>query len=260
MDQHEFSGIPYPAMPDVARVAVICAKYAMYGIVPLPVPPVFQDIPIPTERIPCHEGTDLAYLNQLAEEVGHTFYIEPGPLPGHEHGLLGTADQDRRPAAGAQHEHGRAHQRRVADLLDQPQRQGDAGRVRLLDALEGGDPDPDPGRESAPAPARRRPAVPEEVRADEGHGAPVTDRGARPRLARAAARPTSSPAPVRSTSCGTAGCSRRAAWSACAARARPSTVCTTSRASQTSLKRGECKQSFSLTRNALVSITPRVPV
>jgi hypothetical protein len=54
----------------------------VYGIVPMPIPPVFQDIPIPTERIPCHEGTDLAYLNQLAADVGHTFYIEPGPLPG----------------------------------------------------------------------------------------------------------------------------------------------------------------------------------
>ena len=82
MDQQEFSGIPYPAMPAVARVALICAKYAMYGIIPLPIPPVFQDIPIPTDRIPCHSGTDLAYLNQLAEEVGHTFYIDPGPLPG----------------------------------------------------------------------------------------------------------------------------------------------------------------------------------
>lgn len=82
MDRTEFSGIPYPAMPAEARVALIVAKYAAYGIVPLVVPAVFQEIPIPTERIPSQEGTDLAYVNQLAADVGHTFYIDPGPLPG----------------------------------------------------------------------------------------------------------------------------------------------------------------------------------
>jgi hypothetical protein len=82
MDRQEFSGIPYPAMPAEARVLLIIAKYAMYGIVPLVVPAIFQDIPIPTERIPSHEGTDLAYINGLAANVGHTFYIDPGPLPG----------------------------------------------------------------------------------------------------------------------------------------------------------------------------------
>lgn len=82
MDRQEFNGIPYPAMPAELRVALIVAKYAMYGIVPLVVPSFFPDIPIPVERIPSHEGTDLAYVNQLAADVGHTFYIEPGPLPG----------------------------------------------------------------------------------------------------------------------------------------------------------------------------------
>ena len=82
MDRQEFNGIPYPAMPAEARVALIIAKYAVYGMVPLVVPAVFQDIPIPTERIPSHDGTDLAYINRLAEDVGHTFYLTPGPLPG----------------------------------------------------------------------------------------------------------------------------------------------------------------------------------
>lgn len=82
MDRQEMNGLPYPAMPAEARVALILAKYAVYGMVPLIVPSVFQDIPIPTDRIPSHDGTDLAYVNRLAAEVGHTFYIEPGPLPG----------------------------------------------------------------------------------------------------------------------------------------------------------------------------------
>ena len=78
----DFTGIPYPAMPPSARVALIIAKYAMFGMIPLVIPSVFMDIPIPTKRIPIHRGTDLAYIQQLARDVGYVFYIEPGPAPG----------------------------------------------------------------------------------------------------------------------------------------------------------------------------------
>ena len=82
MDMFDFSGLPYPAMPVPARVALICGKYAAFGIIPLPIPPIFLDVPIPIERIPAHQGTDLQYLQRLASEVGYVFYIEPGPAPG----------------------------------------------------------------------------------------------------------------------------------------------------------------------------------
>lgn len=82
MDQIDFSGMPYPAMPIPARVALICAKYAAFGIIPLPIPPIFMDVPIPIERIPAQQGTDLQYLKQMADEVGYVFYVEPGPAPG----------------------------------------------------------------------------------------------------------------------------------------------------------------------------------
>ncbi|SFG14347.1 hypothetical protein [Neptunomonas qingdaonensis] len=81
MDLIDFSGLPYPAMPVSARVALICAKYAAFGIIPLPVPALFPDVPIPVEHIPAQQGTDLAYLQQLANEVGYVFYIEPGEAP-----------------------------------------------------------------------------------------------------------------------------------------------------------------------------------
>lgn len=89
MDLIDSSGIPYPAMPAEARVALCIAKYAMFGIVPLVIPSVLIDVPIPTERIPKHQGTDLGYINQLAEEVGYVFYIEPGPAPGMNIGYWG---------------------------------------------------------------------------------------------------------------------------------------------------------------------------
>ena len=43
---------------------------------------MFLDLPIPIERIPSHQGTDLNYLLHLAREAGYVFYIEPGPAPG----------------------------------------------------------------------------------------------------------------------------------------------------------------------------------
>jgi hypothetical protein len=82
MDLVDFSGIPYPAMPPEARVALIIAKYAVFGMIPLVIPSLFPDLPIPVERIPTHQGTDLAYVRQLAAEAGYVFYVDPGPAPG----------------------------------------------------------------------------------------------------------------------------------------------------------------------------------
>jgi hypothetical protein len=67
----DFTGIPHPCMPAEARVALIVAKYAMFGMIPLVIPSVFMDVPIPTNRIPVHQGTDLAYVNELARQVGY---------------------------------------------------------------------------------------------------------------------------------------------------------------------------------------------
>jgi len=82
MDYIDFSGLPYPAMPAEARVLLILAKYAMFGVIPLVIPSVLIDIPIPIQQIPRQQGKDLAYVRQLAEDVGYVFYIEPGPTPG----------------------------------------------------------------------------------------------------------------------------------------------------------------------------------
>lgn len=82
MDYIDFSGIPYPAMPPEARVLLVLAKYAMFGVVPLVIPSVLIDVPIPVQQIPRQQGKDLAYVRQLADDVGYVFYIEPGPNPG----------------------------------------------------------------------------------------------------------------------------------------------------------------------------------
>jgi hypothetical protein len=82
MDFIPFDGFPFPCMPPEARVALIVAKYALFGMVPLVIPSVLTDIPIPIEQIPRQQGTDLAYINQLANDAGYVFYITPGPAPG----------------------------------------------------------------------------------------------------------------------------------------------------------------------------------
>ena len=82
MDGIDFSGLPFPAMPIEARVALICAKYAPFGILPLVIPTIFLDVPIPIETIPAQVGTDLNYIKNLARKVGYVFYIEPGPVAG----------------------------------------------------------------------------------------------------------------------------------------------------------------------------------
>jgi hypothetical protein len=73
--------IPYPAMPPALRVLVAVAKYAAFGVIPLVIPSILEDIPIPIERIPRHQGTDYAYVKALAQEAGYVFYIDPGPVP-----------------------------------------------------------------------------------------------------------------------------------------------------------------------------------
>jgi hypothetical protein len=82
MDYLDFTGFPFPAMPAEARVAIICAKYAFLGVIPMVIPSVLIDIPIPTTRIPKQQGTDLTYVKSLADAVGYTFYMDPGPQPG----------------------------------------------------------------------------------------------------------------------------------------------------------------------------------
>ena len=82
MDLIDFTGIPYPAMPPEARVLLILAKYAIFGMIPLVIPSLFPDISIPLERFARHEGTDLAYVQKLAEDAGYVFYLIPGPAPG----------------------------------------------------------------------------------------------------------------------------------------------------------------------------------
>jgi hypothetical protein len=80
MDLEEKSA-EHPAQDETLIALKIIATYAQYGLVPMVIPPVAIDVPIPIERTPVQQGTDLAYLNRLAERNAYVFYVSPGPAP-----------------------------------------------------------------------------------------------------------------------------------------------------------------------------------
>jgi hypothetical protein len=89
MDQSDWSGFPFPAMPAEARVLLLLAKYSIFGVIPLVIPSVLLSIPLPIDQIPSQQGTDLQYIRSLAEQAGYVFYIDPGPAPGTSKGYWG---------------------------------------------------------------------------------------------------------------------------------------------------------------------------
>jgi hypothetical protein len=82
MDLIEMTGLPMPGMSAELRVAAIIAKYARFGMIPLVIPTLFPDLPLPIKEIPFEKGTDLAYITELAKENGYVFYVDAGPVPG----------------------------------------------------------------------------------------------------------------------------------------------------------------------------------
>ena len=82
MDLIDLTGMPWPGMPPEARVALMLARYAMFGVVPLVIPSPLTFIENPVDKHASQQGTDYAYIKKLADRTGYVFYIEPGPKPG----------------------------------------------------------------------------------------------------------------------------------------------------------------------------------
>ncbi|MBI3900071.1 MAG: hypothetical protein HY308_17520 [Gammaproteobacteria bacterium] len=82
MDFIDFTGIPYPALPEFVIVEAILAKYLVLGIVPVALPASIPKFENPLERFIKQEGSDYAYVTTLASSTGAVFYLDPGPTPG----------------------------------------------------------------------------------------------------------------------------------------------------------------------------------
>jgi hypothetical protein len=72
----------HPAQSEVLIALKLIASYAQFGLIPVVVPPLSMDQPIPTERTPVQQGTDREYLKTMAQRFGYVFYIDQGPAPG----------------------------------------------------------------------------------------------------------------------------------------------------------------------------------
>jgi len=83
MDFIDFTGIPYPALPYFLIVELCLAKYIALGVLPIAIPtyPV-QFISNPLKHWITQHGTDLEYVRSLAKRTGWIFYLDPGPTPG----------------------------------------------------------------------------------------------------------------------------------------------------------------------------------
>jgi hypothetical protein len=80
MDLEEKS-VEHPAQDETIIALKLIASYAQYGLIPMVIPPLMIDPPIPIERVPVQQATDLQYLKQIAERHAYVFYITPGPAP-----------------------------------------------------------------------------------------------------------------------------------------------------------------------------------
>lgn len=65
----------YENQPDFLIFTRVIAQYARFGLVPQPTPTT--DVPIMLQRIPRQHETDLRFIRRLAERNGFIFYVEP---------------------------------------------------------------------------------------------------------------------------------------------------------------------------------------
>ena len=73
--------VEHPAQPEAVIALKIIASYPKLGLIPVVIPPPTVDIPLPTERTPVQQETDLQYLQDMAARFGYVFYVTPGPAP-----------------------------------------------------------------------------------------------------------------------------------------------------------------------------------
>jgi hypothetical protein len=83
MDFIDLTGIPYPALPEFLIVEAVLAKYIPLGVVPLALPSSIPTFENPLERFIKQHGTDYQFVTNLARAKGAVFYLDPGPKPGH---------------------------------------------------------------------------------------------------------------------------------------------------------------------------------
>ena len=80
MDLEEKS-TEHPAQDETVIALKLIASYAQYGLIPMVIPPLVIDPPIPIERVPVQQASDREYLKEIASRHAYVFYVTPGPAP-----------------------------------------------------------------------------------------------------------------------------------------------------------------------------------
>lgn len=73
---------PFPAIPEAGQIVLALAPYLLFGIVPVIIPPFIPVIKTPVTNWDSQTGTHLSFIKEVAARNGWVFYVSPGPLPG----------------------------------------------------------------------------------------------------------------------------------------------------------------------------------
>jgi len=73
---------PFPAVPEIGQIYLALAPFAMFGIIPVVIPPIIPVIKTPVTSWDTQTGTHLSFIRNIAQRSGYVFYVNPGPLPG----------------------------------------------------------------------------------------------------------------------------------------------------------------------------------
>lgn len=68
-------------LSEAQTIRSILAKYAFLGVVPIIIPPFIPGL-VPFDKYYIQTTTDRAYIKSIASQCGFVFFIQPGPLPG----------------------------------------------------------------------------------------------------------------------------------------------------------------------------------
>jgi hypothetical protein len=81
MMEMEEKDTEWVGMPDALIAFSLLVPYAQYGVIPTVIPPAASEPVNPVERTPTQQGTDREFLAQLADYHGFIFFVKPGPMP-----------------------------------------------------------------------------------------------------------------------------------------------------------------------------------
>jgi hypothetical protein len=82
MDFLDLTGLPYPGLPEFLIVEAVLAKYAVLGVIPMAIPASIPNFQNPLDHFIKQVGTDYRFVTGLASLTGAVFYLDPGPRPG----------------------------------------------------------------------------------------------------------------------------------------------------------------------------------